>query len=257
MDRMPRDGDERTGVVPGDLFKNRVGHRRSSRGGVVLTAGGRFGFTALAAAALAGCSGPLSTLETAGVAAGNIALLWWIMLAGATAIFAFVMGLLAWAFRRQAGSGRDHLWRWLGLGGVAFPTVVIVVLLVYALASGERMLPHPGARDAIRIDVVARQWSWSFQTAGGEATIGEAVIPVGRAVDFHVSSEDVIHSFWVPQLGGKIDAIPGHTNVIRLVANEPGVYRGQCAEFCGVEHARMGFHIRAVPPELFDQGGEP
>jgi cytochrome c oxidase subunit II len=168
------------------------------------------------------------------------------MLAGAAAIFALVMALLAWAFIHRGRETAVSECRWLIWGGIVFPTVTLTILLTFALAFGEYLLPRPGP-DVLRVDARAERFFWRFTRADeGVETAGRLTIPVGRPVDIHVTSADVIHSFWIPRLGGKIDAIPGHTNVIRLIADRPGVYRGQCAEFCGTGHANMFFLVEAV-----------
>lgn len=216
----------------------------------------RFGRAVAAGAALSltGCSGPLSTLDPAGPAAASIAALWWVMLAGAAALFGLVTVLLLAAFVKPGMGARTPAQLWLTGGGLVLPGIVLTPLLLYALWSGERLLAHP-AGDAIRIDAEARQWHWTFTypDAEGSARTSAGVlhIPANRAVDVRVSSTDVIHSFWVPRLAGKIDAIPGHVNVLRLSAVRPGVYRGVCAEFCGVGHTGMEVVVEAHPPEEY------
>lgn len=177
------------------------------------------------------------------------------MLTGAGLIAGLVFTCLFVAFRRPH-PGKPSNGFWLGGMGVAFPTVTLTALLIYALMTGERLLPHPGAADVLRVDGTARQWAWRFDfPAGGPAAIdgGPLIIPVGRPVDFHVTSEDVVHSLWIPRLGGKIDALPGHVNIIRLIASEPGQFGAQCAEFCGEGHAGMFFWVQALPADEFDQ----
>lgn len=202
---------------------------------------------------LAGCTGPLSTLDPAGPVAASVARLWWVMLAGAGVISAIVAVCLVIAFRRRrAAEPAPRFWL-LGLG-FTFPVVTLTALLVFALINGERILAHPGQPDVLRIDATARQWYWSFDFPEGGPVIadgGPLRIPVGRPVDVHVTSEDVIHAFWIPRLGGKIDALPGHVNVIRLQASEPGLFGAQCAEFCGEGHAAMFFWVEALPPGDF------
>ena len=101
--------------------------------------------------------------------------------------------------------------------------------------------------------MTARQWQWEVSYPDtGVRLRDELHIPAGAAVDLHLTSEDVIHSFWVPRLGGKLDMFPGRTNVLRLQADEPGLYYGQCAEFCGTGHAHMKFTVRAHAPDEFD-----
>jgi cytochrome c oxidase subunit 2 len=130
--------------------------------------------------------------------------------------------------------------------------VVLSALLVYALLQGDRLRPQP-AEDAFEIHGTARMWSWEFSAPDGSSPSRNVLrIPAGRPVDLHVTSADVIHSFWIPRLGGKMDAIPGHTNVIRLMADRPGTYRGVCAEFCGIGHSTMFLTVEAVAAESFD-----
>ncbi|WP_322515189.1 cytochrome c oxidase subunit II [Rhodopseudomonas palustris] len=195
---------------------------------------------------LAGCGGPLSALDPAGPAAAAIAELWWVMLIGAVGLFVLVMGLLLWTFVRR-GDGTASPKLWLVGGGLVLPALVLTPLLGYGLLTGERLLAYP-ATDALRVDVEAKQWQWTFRypgQGGGRISVNELHIPAGRPVDLRVSSADVIHSFWIPRLGGKIDAIPGHVNLIRLSAARPGIYRGVCAEFCGTGHTIMDFSVTA------------
>lgn len=214
------------------------------------------------AALLSGCTGPLSTLDTAGPAAASIASLWWVMLIGATLIFTFVMSLLALTFFRPGiGRGTPVAW-WLVGGGLAFPAVVLTPLLIYALWSGERLFPT-GDPAVAQVDVVARQWEWTFTyrnaTGGAVRSSNTLHIQAGQPVQLNITSTDVIHAFWVPRLAGKIDAIPGHVTVLQLKADTPGVYRGLCAEFCGVAHLEMQFAVEAHEAGAFDAviGGLP
>ncbi|HEX2525432.1 MAG TPA: hypothetical protein VHL31_03895 [Geminicoccus sp.] len=195
----------------------------------------------------------MSTLDPAGPMAASVARLWWVMLIGAGLIAGLVLVCLLVAFRRKR-PGRGSVGFWIMGLGVAFPTGTLTALLVYALVTGERLLPHPGQPGVLRVEGTARQWAWRFSWPDGGPAMadgGPLVIPVGRPVDFHVTSEDVIHSLWIPRLGGKIDALPGHVNVIRLMASEPGRFGAQCAEFCGDGHAGMFFWVDALPDEEF------
>lgn len=218
---------------------------------------GRAGcIVAAATLPLAACSGPLSTLEPAGPAAAAIAQLWWAMLAGAVVLFGLVMVLLLWVFvRRSAAPARPGLW--LAGGGLVLPALVLTPLLGFGLLTGERLLAHPRAAEVVRIEVEARQWQWTFRypaaDGGTRISVNELHLPVGRPVDLHVTSPDVIHGFWIPRLGGKIDAIPGHINVVRLSADRPGVYRGVCAEFCGGGHTAMDFRVEAHADDSYDE----
>lgn len=178
------------------------------------------------------------------------------MLAGACIILAVTMGLVLAAFtplrRRLALPERA----WLVGGGLVFPAVTLAALMLFGLAAGERLLPHAaGAGPVLRVEAVGRQWQWEFRypEGGGGAATDRLYLPAGRPVDVHVSSRDVIHSFWLPRLAGKIDAVPGHVTVIRLLAREPGLFGGLCAEFCGRGHAGMSFVAEVLPAEEFDR----
>jgi len=169
------------------------------------------------------------------------------MFISASLILAFTMGLVLLAFTpwRRYASNRA----WMIGGGVIFPTVSLSALLIFALAIQDRILlrHHP---DVVLIIAHARQWAWTFgySDAANVVTTNVLYIPTGLPIEIRVTSEDVIHSFWIPRLGGKVDAIPGHTTVIRLLASSPGVFLGQCAEFCGIGHARMPFAAEAFSP---------
>lgn len=193
---------------------------------------------------VSGCAGDLSTLEPAGPAAAAIARLWWIMLAGSTVLFLGVGAVLVVAWRSPAWLGRSPARRLVVWGGLVMPSVVLTALVTTAFALGEVLLMRSD-EPPLRIDVQARMWSWDFRYPGGGMTENVLHIPTGRDVEFVVTSADVIHGFWVPRLGGKIDAVPGHVNRIRLRADSPGRYGGVCAEFCGEGHPAMRFTVEA------------
>ena len=199
-----------------------------------------------------GCAGKLSVLAPAGPAAEAIATLWWVMFWGGVAIFIITSIVLALSLRRSA---REVLtpWRLIVLGGLVVPSAVLTALVIAAFALGERLIASPGEAEPLRIEAMARQWRWEFRypEADGVVTIDKLYIPAGRDIDFVVTSSDVIHSFWIPRLGGKIDAIPGHRNVVRLRADRPGVYGGVCAEFCGDGHTVMRFSVEAHAAEAY------
>jgi heme/copper-type cytochrome/quinol oxidase subunit 2 len=202
-----------------------------------------------AAPLLAGCEGRLSTLDPLGPPAASIAMMWSVMLAGATLIFVLVMILLALGMRRQPDARGSSQSLWLGWGAMGFVPAVLFALLVYAFVIGERLRPLDGP-DAVTVRATAEQWQWRFSygTAAREDTQGILVIPAGRPVTVEVTATDVIHGFWVPRLAGKIDAIPGHVARLRLEARAPGVHAGLCAEFCGIGHRSHNFSVVAVTP---------
>ena len=188
------------------------------------------------------------------------------MLVGGLAIFAGVMLLLMLALRRPADlPGLDdtahgtRVWLWgLGLG---FPLVTLAALTGYGLIIGERLLPRD-APDLVTVSAEARQWAWSFRYAEtpGLVTDGVLHIPADRPVNVEITSTDVIHSFWVPRLAGKLDAIPGHVNVLRIEAARPGTYAGQSAEFSGRGYREHVFSVQvhdAASWAAFLQSGSP
>lgn len=200
---------------------------------------------------------PASALHPAGPDAEALVELTWILLAGATAIFALVMVLAALAvFLPERWRPRLSSNAMILGGGVAFPVVVLSALLVYGVGlTGE--LRAPAGRDELRIEVTGHMWWWEvrYPGAGGAApvaTANELRLPVGRPVALIMTSADVIHSFWVPSLGGKMDLIPGHERELRLRAARAGRYHGQCAEFCGAQHALMMLDVVALEPDEFE-----
>ncbi|KAA2211633.1 cytochrome c oxidase subunit II [Pseudoroseomonas oryzae] len=200
----------------------------------------------ITALALGGCSGPLSTLDTAGPAAASIATLWWAMLAGSAVLTLLVTALLAMAFiRRPRKVPGTSLW--IGWLGVAMPSAILMLLLGFALGLGEQTIARPSTK-TVTVEATAHQWYWHFRQPGATSAIetqNVLHIPAGRPVDVRISASDVIHSFWVPRLAGKMDAIPGHVNVLRIEASRPGEFEGQCAEFCGLDHTNHRFRVIA------------
>lgn len=201
---------------------------------------------------LAGCSEIQSTLAPASPEAGSAASLTWVLVIGATAIFAFVMGLLALAI---FGNGAPRMalanHRAVVLGGIAFPAVVLFALLVYGLwivSASATPTEEPQ-----KIAVQGERWWWRVTykapDARALASANEIRVEVGRPVRLMLTSPDVIHSFWVPAVGGKVDLIPGRTNELRFTATKAGTFRGQCAEYCGGPHAMMALRIVAMEPE--------
>lgn len=201
-------------------------------------------------------------LHPAGPAATAIAESWWVMLVGSAAILGLVLALLTAALlRRPARDDESGIPFWLWTLGLGFPLVTLSALTVYGLVIGERLLPR-AAPDLVTVGAEARQWAWSFTypDAPGLLTEGVLHIPAGRPVDVQITSRDVVHSFWVPRLAGKLDALPGHVNTLRIEAPAPGSYAGQSAEFSGAGYLGHVFTVQAHDPDAWDrflEGGAP
>src|SRR5439155_22993863 len=137
--------------------------------------------------------------------------------------------------------------------GVALPIVVLTLLFVWADIFVVKPAAAPSPRSTrMTIDVIGHQWFWEVRYPGTNGVSANDIhIAGGVPVDVIATTDDVIHSFWVPELNRKIDMIPGRENRVLLDAERPGVYRGQCSEFCGLQHAHMGFLVYADPPAVF------
>lgn len=203
---------------------------------------------------ISGCSGPQSTLDPAGVDAERIAELFWWMTGGSVVIWLLVIGFAVYATHINVGAHSSQSARWLIIGGGAiFPPVVLGGLLIFGL----QMLPSlsPPGKSSLRIAVAGEQWWWRvhYYTEAGPpvALANEIRLPVGETVEFALTSPDVIHSFWIPPLGGKVDMIPGRTTRLTLQPTKVGTYRGACAEFCGTSHALMNFSVVVMEPDAF------
>ena len=188
-----------------------------------------------------------SILSAHGPAAMAITQLAWVLFVGGAAILLAVLALTAYAvYARPAWLARE---RFVVSAGIAFPVAALSVLLAYVYAIGAPQ----GAQSetSLRIEVIGEQWWWRVRYPGFE-TANEIRIPAGQPVELILRSADVIHSFWVPNLAGKVDMIPGRENRLRLTAAKPGEFRGQCAEFCGGPHAKMALHVIAESTERFE-----
>ncbi|MBA4204233.1 MAG: cytochrome c oxidase subunit II [Polymorphum sp.] len=204
--------------------------------------------------ALAACEGPLSTLSPQGPAAADIASLWWAMLAGAALITCLVLALVWRAFVRAPGKAPTEVLGeafWIKGMGLGFSFTVLFAVVGAGIWTGERHLPRPGT-EAMRVEATARQWAWRFRQPGPDGTMveteGRLHIPAGQPVDVVIRSQDVIHSFWVPQLAGKMDALPGRDTLLRIETFRPGLYQGRSAEFSGTGYAGMVFEVLAYDP---------
>jgi len=207
-----------------------------------------------------------SVLESAGPQAGRIETLSWFAFAVATAVYLATMAALFWALwraRRRAHAGTP-----LAAGaergmtrGVAWATgatvVILLVFLSYDLSVGRALTPSP-TKNPLTIQLVGHQWWWEVVYPDSApqrrvTTANELHVPVGEPVVVILESRDVIHSVWIPQLGGKKDLIPGHKQSFWFQADTAGVYRGQCAEFCGHQHAKMALVVIAEPRVAFER----
>jgi cytochrome c oxidase subunit 2 len=209
---------------------------------------------------LAGCSSEQSALSPHSRASREIATLWWWMLAIAAIVLGGALALLAlsWWRRRSAGlpliGRRENAATGIVLAfGIAIPLAVNLGVFVVANFVVARATNAPApATTPMTIHVVGHQWFWEVRYPGTRAvTANEIHIPAGVRVNTIATTADVIHSLWVPQLNRKIDTIPGQRNRVLLESGTPGRYRGQCAEFCGLQHAHMGFYVFVDSPARF------
>ena len=203
-------------------------------------------------------TGETSALDARGPAAEVIALVWQILAWGALITFVVTMCWLLLAVLRRRGGrlGEGFVLLW----GAVLPGIVLLGLMGVLLWSGEQVF-EPGEEPALTVDVIGHQFWWEIRYDDEAVTANELHIPVGEPVELRLHSEDVIHSFWIPQLHGKMDMIPGRTNHHWIEADEPGMYRGFCAEYCGIAHAQMLKVVIAQEPDEFeawlDQQREP
>jgi cytochrome c oxidase subunit 2 len=202
---------------------------------------------------------PQDALDPQGPIAKKADTLWDITFGTAVVIFFIVEGLLVVAlfmFRQKGAKPGNpvqiHHNTKLEIGWTMVPVIILAVLAVPSVAAIFEFAEEPTG-DALEVEVIARQWWWEYNyLEAGVVAANEMYIPVGRPVAITLKSEDVIHSFWVPKLGGKQDVVPGHVNHMVIEASAPGEYFGQCAEYCGLSHANMRLRVFAVPPDEFD-----
>lgn len=208
-----------------------------------------------------------SALAPAGEQAAGIHGLFWLMMLVCGAMYLLVLGGVAWtlwrALRRRSTAGEPAIdppdaGLNRGLLGWAGLIVVGLTLLITASFLVERNIAAARARDALEVRVTGHQWWWRIQyrdprTGGWIETANELHLPLGRTTRVALGSADVIHSFWVPNIAQKLDVIPGRINLLDLTPTRPGWFRGQCAEFCGIQHAHMAFDVKVDGPEDFDR----
>ncbi|WP_375754875.1 cytochrome c oxidase subunit II [Corallococcus exercitus] len=230
--------------------------------------------------ACTGCGG-LRMLEAQGPHVARLRSLWDLLFLISAVVLAGVLLALLGAMLRRRGGSRSQVpeveahavppggegarpvdparERRLGraVGTAAVLTLVLLFVITVANASTGAALARLRSPDALEIQVVGHQWWWEFRVLDPDpsrilVTANELHVPVGRPVILKLNSRDVIHSFWVPELTNKRDLIPGQQNTLELQADRPGVFKGQCYEFCGLQHAKMGFVVVAEAPEQFE-----
>lgn len=215
---------------------------------------------------LAACSGPQNVLGPAGREAAQSDVVWRTMVVVCGVMYALVLAFLGWAlvrarrrslgtapaFQRTPAEGamEKGLAGWTGLILVGLTVLVAVSFVV------DRSLAQVGP-EPVRIKVTANQWWWSVEYQGANpdaffTTANELHLPVGRPALIELRANDVIHSFWVPNLSGKEDLIPGRTNYLAVTPRRTGAFRGQCAEFCGLQHAHMALDVTVESQSAFD-----
>lgn len=221
----------------------------------------------IALSALAGCqgaslsaipSGAPSVLNPQGPFATSISNLGWFIIILGTLVFIAYGGLVLYGSlrRRQAPAlaepGKATPSLFIPIGGIAIPAVILLITYFFTLNT-MNAIPYtvPGA---YVVEVTGHQWWWEVHYPdAGVTTANEIHIPAGRPVEIRETSADVIHSFWVPELNGKMDLFPNRTTSLMIQASKPGTYRGECAEFCGTQHAKMDFLVIADSPDQFTQ----
>jgi cytochrome c oxidase subunit II len=213
-------------------------------------------FTPLVLLALQGCAGVQSAFDPAGAEAERINVLAWLLIHFSTAVLVVVCLITAGAlFGGERWRARISDERLVIGGGLVFPIFALSLLLGYGFYLMAPGSPAARADGRLRIEVVGERWWWRVtyvdETGRRIESANEIRLPVGRPVEVELTSADVIHSFWVPRLAGKLDMIPGRTNRLTLQVAEAGISRGQCAEYCGGPHAFMSFYAIAMPEDQF------
>jgi cytochrome c oxidase subunit 2 len=198
-------------------------------------------------------------LDPQGPVSEAMADLFWLMLGLGAVVFVVVVAVLARGLFRRGREGEpqsdrqrpDRFGRWFVVGGVVAPLVILIIVFG-ATVNAMRFVPTTAPPEALVIEVVGHQFWWEVRYPdAGITTTNELHIPVGRRINLQLSSADVIHSFWVPALAGKLDLLPDRTNTLVLQADEPGEHVSRCAEYCGLEHTKMLLTVVAEPEGQF------
>ncbi|MEA2204898.1 MAG: cytochrome c oxidase subunit [Blastocatellia bacterium] len=225
----------------------------------------------LASLCVSSCAGIQTSINPAGPQADQISRLWWLMFSVCTGVFVLVMIFTLLAIKRGHGYSQEptrapdldpalsaeQRKRNVVIGAIIVTTLILFVFLIASFKVGRSMTSELANKNGLTIEITGHQWWWEVRYMDPSAsnvftTANEIHIPTGVPVTFSLRANDVIHSFWVPNLSGKKDLIPGKIATIWLQADRPGVYRGQCAEYCGLQHAHMALWIVAEPQEQFD-----
>ena len=225
--------------------------------------------TLLVALCVSSCGGIQNAINPAGPNAGNISKLWWLMFVVCSIVFVLVMITLLLSLSKRTKEAADRTpvlapseeserrRRNVVISATTITVIILFVFLIASYSSGRSLGLNDPTKNGLSIDLTGHQWWWEVRYQDVDAsniftTANEIHIPVGVPVMFSLRGADVIHSFWVPNLAGKKDLIPGKINTIWLQADKPGVYRGQCAEYCGLQHAKMALWVVAEPQEQFN-----
>lgn len=217
------------------------------------------------------CGGGIqNAINPAGPQADNLSRLWWLMFTVCSVVFVLVMIVLLLALRNRTKEPpsetppvveppheQERRRSSVVISAVSVTIIVLFVFLIASFSAGRSMTAELAHKNGLSIEVTGHQWWWEVRYKDVDAsniftTANEIHIPVGVPVTFTLYGGDVIHSFWVPNLAGKKDLIPGKVNTMWLQADKPGVYRGQCAEYCGLQHAQMALWVVAEPQEQFN-----
>ncbi len=216
------------------------------------------------------CGGIHNALNPTGPQAQNLSRLWWLFFIVCSIVFVLVMIALLLSLRNRTREPQvenppvieppleqERKRRNVVISAITITVIILFVFLIASFSAGRSMTAELEHKNGLNIELTGHQWWWEVRYDDVDAsniftTANEIHIPVGVPVTFSLKAADVIHSFWVPNLAGKKDLIPGKINTIWLQADKPGVYRGQCAEYCGLQHARMALWIVAEPQEQFN-----
>jgi cytochrome c oxidase subunit 2 len=225
--------------------------------------------TLVAALCFSSCGGIQNAINPAGPNAGNISKLWWLMFVVCSIVFVLELITVLLSLRKATAEAADRVpiveppqeserrRRNVVISATTITVIILFVFLIASYSSGRSLRLNDPTKNGLSIELTGHQWWWEVRYQDVDAsniftTANEIHIPVGVPVQFTLRGADVIHSFWVPNLAGKKDLIPGKVSTIWLQADKPGVYRGQCAEYCGLQHAKMALWVVAEPQEQFN-----